>query len=101
MSITSSRQRLISHLKKRDPKLTDDDASQVVSSLKRFVILVQKLYTQPQAELLYKDRKVDGKKIRVLTINTNIDELAKVTNGPTPIQVAMNKLMKAVTKGKR
>lgn len=98
---TPAQKKLISYLKKRDPSLTDKEIPTLLNSIKRFVNLTRKIYTEPQARVTYKDRKVGGKIKKDRIFNTDLNELSKVMGKkPEPINNVMQKFHKAVTKGK-
>lgn len=73
-----AQKKLINHLLKRDPKLTEKELSSLLSSIKRFVTVVQKIYTEPQAKIYLKDVVENGKKVKKRFVETNIEELLKV-----------------------
>jgi hypothetical protein len=77
-AVSTSQQKLINYFYKKDPKLTEKDITALLSDTKRFVNLVKKMRTEPQARVVYKDRKVDGKIIKDKIFNTDLEELQKV-----------------------
>ncbi|MBU1117557.1 hypothetical protein KKD37_01180 [Patescibacteria group bacterium] len=87
--------KFISHLLKRDPKLGEKDIPPLVNSFKRFVKVVQKIYTEPQAQIIIKNKK------RIIT--TDIKEFKKVFDKDNPKQDLLDtfrKFHKSVTKDK-
>ncbi|QQG44417.1 MAG: hypothetical protein HYW86_00675 [Candidatus Roizmanbacteria bacterium] len=96
MENTSKAQKnFISHLLKRDPKLGDKDIPPLLSSFKRFVKVVQRIYTEPQAQITIKNKQ------RIIT--TDLEEFRKVITkgkGPQSFSETFDKLNKAVTKDK-
>jgi hypothetical protein len=80
---------------KRDPSLKEKDTPFLLNDFKRFVTVVQKIYTEPQAQITIKNDK------RI--INTDLEELRKVITkgkGPQSFKTIFNKFNKAVTKDK-
>ena len=80
--LTPAQNKLVTYLIKRDPKLKKDDLISLLSSIKRFVTVVQKIYTEPQARMYYKEVDENGKKVKKRYIDTNIEELLKVKRAP-------------------
>lgn len=83
------------HLMKRDPKLSEKDIPPLLNSFKRFVKVVQKIYTEPQAQITIKNKQ------RIIT--TDLEEFRKVIikgKGPQSFSETFDKLNKAVTKDK-
>lgn len=104
MKTSHAQSTLINHLKKRDPKLSDNDVSETISGLRRFVILVQKIYTQPQSTLKLVDVKIGKKVIRKdLLITTTMEEIVKTKSGKrnTPLLLAFRTAYDVATKGKK
>jgi hypothetical protein len=100
---TSAQKKFISHLMKRDPKLSEKDIPPLLNSFKRFVKVVQKLYTEPQAQITIKDFKENGKVIRKRIISTDLEEFRKVITkgkGPQSFSETFGKFNKAITKDK-
>ncbi len=80
---------------KRDPSLKEKDTPSLLNDFKRFVTVVQKIYTEPQAQITIKN----GKRI----INTDLEEFRKVIakgKGPQSFSETFGKLNRAVTKDK-
>lgn len=100
---TPAQKRFVSHLMKRDPKLSEKDIPLLLNSFKRFVKVVQKLYTEPQAQITIKDFKENGKVIRKRIISTDLEEFKKVFDKDKPRQNLTEtflKFNKSVTKDK-
>jgi hypothetical protein len=98
-SIPPAGKKLISYLMKRDPRLNERDVPHVLNSIKRFVDVVKKIYTEPQAQLFYKDLKIDGKTVRQRIIKTDFEELKKVVDNKTsqyPLEKAFCNLIEKV-----
>ena len=99
MKDTEAKTKLIKHLKKRNPQLSEQDLSLVLESFRRFVLVMQKIYSEPQAQVIYKQIKKKDYRI----INTDLEELSKVLDhkkNSEPIRDVFEKLRKAVTKDK-
>jgi len=91
-----AKKKLISYLLKRNPNLSEKDISTILTGIKRFVDLTRKIYTEPQAHVSYKDRKV-GKKIKkIRVLDTKMEELAKIIDKPMPIREAMDKFSQSI-----
>jgi hypothetical protein len=98
---TPAQRKLISFLSKRNPSLSKKEIYRVLNSLKRFVILTAKIYTEPQARITYKDRVVGNKISKDRIFTTNMRELTKVMEKPSePIKKVFTKFHKEVTKNK-
>jgi len=100
---TTAQKKFVSYLKKRDPSVTDKDIPHLLSSFKRFVKVVQKIYTEPQAQVTIKDFKENGKNVRKKVFTTDIKELKKVFDkkeGPHDLLEVMRKLDKSLNKDK-
>lgn len=98
-----AQKKLINHLLKRDPKLTEKELSSLLSSIKRFVKVVQKIYTEPQAQITIKDFKENGKVVRKRIINTDLEEFKKVfdrNKQKQDLAETFRKFHKSVTKDK-
>lgn len=78
---TPAKKRLISYLLKRDPTLTEIDITSQLIGINRFVKIVQKIYTEPQATISFKEFEVDGKKVKKRLIETTLEELSKLNRG--------------------
>ncbi len=103
MTNINSQKQLIRHLKNKDSKLTDNDISEVISGLRRFVVLAQKIYTQPQAQFSYKNLKIPFTKqsVKTFVVKTTMDELDKVKNPDESMKSVFKKFVHEVTKGKK
>lgn len=90
--------KLIRHLIASDPKLNEKTVVPVLNGIERFVKLVQKIYTEPQAKIRIKEKKVNGETIKQRVIDTDLEELKKITRGKTmPLEEVFDKLHEAVT----
>jgi hypothetical protein len=92
---SKAQKKFVTHLIKRDPKLSETDIPPLLNSFKRFVKVVQKLYTEPQAQITIKNKQ------RIIT--TDLEEFRKVITkgeGPQSFSKTFDKLNKAVTKDK-
>lgn len=96
-----AQRKLISYLRKRDPKLKEKELLKVLNNIKRFVNLARKIYTEPQAKVVYKDRKVGEKIVKDRIFNTTQEELEKTREKPSETFVELvRKTHKKMTKGK-
>ena len=98
-----AQKKFISFLLKRDPSLKEKDIPTVLNGFKRFVKVVQRIYTEPQAQITIKDFKENGKLVRKRIISTDLEEFRKVITkgkGPQSFSKTFDKLNKAVTKDK-
>lgn len=75
---TTAKKKLISHLKKHHPNVADSDVPFLLNDIKRFVSVIHKIYTEPQARISLKEVNENGKKVKKRFIDTNIEELLKV-----------------------
>lgn len=100
---SSAKTKFIKYLKKRDPKLSDKQVPHLLNNFQRFVRVVQKIYTEPQAQITIKEFKEEGKIVRKRVITTDLEEFRKVIikgKGPQSFSKTFGKLNKAVTKDK-
>ncbi|MBU4210481.1 hypothetical protein KKC08_00660 [Patescibacteria group bacterium] len=101
---TQAQKKLISYLKKRDSKLSEKEVLVLMNGIRRFVNVVRKIYTEPQAEIIYKDRKIGEKTIKQRVIKTDLTELVKVLDGKKkryPLIETILKFNRTVTKAKK
>lgn len=91
---TLAQKKLISFLKKRHPSLSEKELVETLTGLKRFVNVVRKIYTEPQAQI----KIIDKKKI----VSTDLEEFKKVLgrNKSMPLEEAFKSLNSAVEKDK-
>lgn len=75
---TSAKKKLVAYLKKQHPDVEDNDIPLLLNSVKRFVSVIHKIYTEPQAKISIKEVTEDGKRVKKRFIDTNIEELLKV-----------------------
>lgn len=100
-SDTPAKKKLINHLLKRNPNLTEKELNSLVISIKRFVRVVQKIYTEPQAQVTIRDRNVNGKIVKDQIYNTTLEELEKVREKPSETFIELiRKTHKKVTRKK-
>lgn len=87
--ITPAKKKLIIFLKKQHPEIEDKNIPLLLNNIRRFVAVVHKIYTEPQARIYFKVFKDnDGKKITKRVMDTNIEELKKIKREPNePITV--------------
>lgn len=89
---SSTKKKLISKIQKQYPNLNGKELSNVLSNIKRFVVLVQRLKTEPQAQIIYKETEINGKTVKQRMIQTDIEELVKVADKPGQLKPAFEKL---------
>ncbi len=77
-SDSPAKKKLIAQIKKRYPSISDEEMPAILSSVKRFVKVAQKIITEPQAHIKYTEQKIDGKIIKNRVIETDIFELQKL-----------------------
>ena len=66
--------------------------------IKRFVVVVQKIYTEPQAQIKYEEIIDNGVKTKRKIIETDIKELGKVIRGKAmPLTTAFKEFNEKVT----
>lgn len=98
---TPAQKKIISFLKKRDPNLQEKELVQMLDSIKRFVKLTQRIYTEPQAQVTIRDRIENGKIIKDQIFNTSPEELEKVRENPSETMLELiRKTHKKVTRKK-
>ena len=98
---TPAQRKLITYLKKREPKLSEKDIQSLLGDFKRFVNLTWKIYKEPQARVSYRDKVVEGKVVKDRIFTTNMEEISKVMEGKVqPFEEVMRKFHKSVSKGK-
>lgn len=98
-----AKKKLVKHLLKRDPNLTEKDIPLQLNSIKRFVMVIQRLYTEPQAKITIKDFKKNGEMFHKKVISTDLEEFKKVFDKDKPRQgliETFRKFHKSVTKDK-
>ena len=101
---TQAGKKLISYILKRDPKLTDRELGLLMNNIRRFVTVVQKIYTEPQAKIQIFERKIGNKKYKQRVISTDLNELKKVIDKSKPTQSlreVFRSLNKAILKDKK
>lgn len=96
-----AQKKLFTYLLKRNPNLSQKEIPSVLNSIKRFVNLARKIYTEPQAQVTYEDRKIGTKIQKTRIFNTDIKELSKVMDTKAePIEEVFRKFHKSVTRRK-
>lgn len=73
-----AKKKFASYLKKRNPQLTDTDIAAVLGDMARFVKVVQKIYTEPQAQFSIKEKKVGNKIVKQKIVTSDYEQLLKV-----------------------
>ena len=91
---TPAQKKLVNHLMKRNPDLSEKELGSLLGSIRRFVTVVQKIYTEPQAQI----KIIDKKRI----IDTDLEEFRKVLGNEKSISInkAFKDFNEEVTKDK-
>jgi len=98
---TPAKKKLISYLKKQHPEVEDKDIPRLLSDIRRFVTVVQRIYTEPQFQIRYKEKKKNGKITKYRIVDTDIEEFGKVrgNNEPKiPLTEAIHRFNKIIDK---
>lgn len=98
-----AKRKLTSYLLRKDPNLTEKDLASLLNDFRRFVKVVHKIYTEPQAQFKIVAIKVKGKIFKQRVINTDIKEFKKVLNREEKsleLKEAFKRFNKTVTKDK-
>lgn len=93
---TPAKKKLVKYLLRRDSSLNENSVEPILSDLARFVKVVHKIYTEPQAQISYKTKdEIDWRYIRM-----DYEELKKVwdKNPSLSFQEAIKLFNKIVTK---
>lgn len=86
---TPTKTKLVAYLKKKYPNIKDEELPLLLKDIQRFVVIVQKIYNEPQAKISIKEVEENGKKVKKRFIDTNIEELLKIkrnTNEPITVK---------------
>lgn len=99
---STAKKKLVTFIKKNHPEVKDEKLPLLLKDIRRFVTVVQKIYTEPQAKIYFKDIKEGERKVKKRFIDTNIEELLKIKRAPRePITVkTIRELTQKVTKTK-
>lgn len=103
-SDTPAKRRLLSSIKQKFPNISDDELPDILNGVKRFVTVVQKIYTEPQAHIKIIEKKIGKKKIKKRVIESDLVEFKKVVDKDKPttsLSDAFRAFNKAVTKDKK
>ena len=98
---TPAQKKLTTYLKKQYPDLKEKNIPEVLSGIKRFVNVVRKIYTEPQAQISIKELKINGVKQKKRIITTAIKEVVKVidkTENKHDLKETLDKFHKKVIK---
>lgn len=76
--ITPAKKKLISYIKTYHTEVKDSDLPLLLNNIQRFVSVIHKIYTEPQAKISFKEVKENGIKVKKRFVETNIEELMKV-----------------------
>lgn len=93
-SSSPTKKQLIAKILKQYPDLTEKEMFNMLRSIKRFVDLVRKLRTEPQAQIIYKEKKIAGQIVIDRIIQTDIEELAKAAGKSGHLKPAFEKITK-------
>ncbi|MFA6518242.1 MAG: hypothetical protein WCV93_01160 [Candidatus Shapirobacteria bacterium] len=97
---TPAQKRFVSYLRKRDPGLSETDIAKLLGDMKRFVKVIKKVYTEPQARIYYRERLVGEKIHKDRVVETDLQEVMKLVdrsvNKPKDLLLLGRKLYKAV-----
>lgn len=98
---TPTKKRLLGKIDRYCPGLNEKETADLLIGIKKFVKVVQRMRTEPQFLITYKDIEENGKIEKYRIIETDLEELAKVLDRPQDsILLAMRKLSKFVPKAK-
>lgn len=61
---TPAAKKLKTYLRKQHPEVEDKNIPHLLNGIRRFVTVIQKIYTEPQAQIRYKEKKINGKIIK-------------------------------------
>jgi hypothetical protein len=78
---TPAKRKLIKTIKRKDPSISETELNKVLSGIKRFVTLSQKIINEPQANFAYKTKTKKGKKYKFRYIKTDMVEIGKIMKG--------------------
>lgn len=95
--------KIINFLRQKYPELKDKEIPSLLNDIKRFVLVIQKIYTEPQYQRKIIEKTVEGKIVKVNTINIPLEEFAKVMGKDEPrlsLTVAKERLNKYISKNK-
>jgi len=98
-----AKNRVSSYLRKRYPQIKENDFSTLLSDIERFVRVVQKIYTEPQAQITIRDYEEKGKIVHKKVHSASFEELQKVFDKDKKEQNlidSMRTFHKSVTKDK-
>lgn len=99
---TPAQKKLSTYLINQYPEVKKKDIPILLNDIKRFVSVVHKIYTEPQAKVNYRDKKVNGKNVKNRIFNTTMKEVMKVANKDKKAQPLTKTLFKFTTEvGKR
>ncbi|MBU0569353.1 hypothetical protein KKB40_01050 [Patescibacteria group bacterium] len=95
---TPAKRKLVKIIKKKDPYISKTELNHVLSGIKRFVMLSQKIINEPQANFAFKTKTKRGKKYKFRYIKTDIVEVGKILRSKKgeshSIQEAFGKIVK-------
>lgn len=96
---TNSEKQLLKLIKKRLPDISEREQSDVLSDLKKFVLVTHRIVTEPQAQIKYKTKKIKGKPVKHKIITTDLEEFKKIMDKPKmPLKKAFKKFSKTLEK---
>jgi len=103
--MSSDQKKFLDFLKKKNNlKLTEEDSTNLLNDFERFINVVQKIHTQPQAQFHIEEKVLkSGEKVKIRMIESDLEELRKVYNKDSKTQdmlVTLRKFYKQVTEDK-
>jgi hypothetical protein len=104
-NISGDQKKFLNFLKKKNNfKLTDKESIKLLNDFERFVNVIQRIYTQPQAQFHIEEKTLrSGEKIKIRMIESDLDELRKVYDKDKKTQNTLEifrKFYKQVTEDK-
>lgn len=102
---TPTKKRLLGKIDRYCPGLNEKEKADLLIDIKKFVKVVQKMRTEPQFQISYREFEIKGEKVQYRISETDLEEFAKVLDKPqNDIIKALDKLTEFVPKkryGKR
>lgn len=89
-----AKKRLIARISQDLPNLTKKEQNQTLRGIVRFVNVIKKIHTEPQAEITIKETMEEGKIVRTRNINFDYAEILKL-KGASPRVDILETLTKA------
>jgi hypothetical protein len=73
-----AKKKLVAKIQKQLPHIGNKELRDTLQGIKRFVSLVQKIRTEPQAQIIYSEKKIAGRIVRTRETNIDYQEFIKV-----------------------